>query len=243
MALEISAATPLYIQLKAVLLREIESGNFAAGTQIPTEQQLSEKYGVSRITARHAVMDLVQEGYLERQRGKGTFVAKPRISRRLEYLMSFTESCQACGLKPSTKVLKRELVDPTPEDLSYFPQSKGQKMLHISRLRSVGRTPFIFENNYYPYPQYDFLEKEPLNESLYELLRTKYHTVVCASEDSYLEVVRAGAEVGNLLKVQPDEPLFYLYSLIYDENGHLVHIGKQYLVCARYRFYLSDFEK
>ena len=188
-------------------------------------------------------MDLVQEGYLERQRGKGTFVAKPRISRRLEYLMSFTESCQACGLKPSTKVLKRELVDPTPEDLSYFPQSKGQKMLHISRLRSVGRTPFIFENNYYPYPQYDFLEKEPLNESLYELLRTKYHTVVCASEDSYLEVVRAGAEVGNLLKVQPDEPLFYLYSLIYDENGHLVHIGKQYLVCARYRFYLSDFKK
>ena len=242
MKVDLESSTPLYLQLKAVLHSAIETGELPNGSRLDPEAVLSEQFGVSRITVRHALAELTKEGLLERRRGKGTFV-KPLIHRRLEYLMSFSESCAACGIKPSARVLNRSVEAPTAEDIHNLPSLEGTQLLHISRVRKGDKTPFIYENNYYPLPRYEFLNSEPLKGSLYQLLAQKHGIRVSRSTGCYLEVMRAGEHNGNILNVFPDEPLFYLYSVIFDDTGALVHIGKQYLVCARFRFYLGDFQK
>ncbi|MBI3962513.1 MAG: GntR family transcriptional regulator, partial [Deinococcus sp.] len=85
---------PLYYQLKELLRERIEAGEWEPGNQIPTEEELCERYKVSRITVREAIQGLVSEGLLYRQQGRGTFVAKAKIQQGLQRLTSFTEDMQ-----------------------------------------------------------------------------------------------------------------------------------------------------
>ena len=109
MKLESNDMTPLYVQLRNELLRDIQGKVYAAGEKIPTEAELSQIYGVSRITVRQAVQELCEEGWLIKKQGKGTFVQPRRISRKLDNMMSFTKSCLVCGMTPSTNVLENQI--------------------------------------------------------------------------------------------------------------------------------------
>ena len=92
--LERSNPLPLYYQLKEVLKHQIRAGHLAPHTAIPSEPELVSNYHVSRATVRQALSELVHEGLLYRQHGKGTFVCEPRIQKTLSELTSFTEEMQ-----------------------------------------------------------------------------------------------------------------------------------------------------
>lgn len=79
---------PLYQQLADIIRNSITSGELKYGDKIPTEVELSEKYNVSRITVRAAINELVESGFLIKKQGKGTFVSKPKVQRKIEYLSS-----------------------------------------------------------------------------------------------------------------------------------------------------------
>lgn len=243
MKLNSEQAIPLYRQLKNDLLHEIISGTWKPGQKIPTEAELSRQYQVSRITVRRAIEELCMENYLSKHQGKGTFVRYHKIQRKLIHtLMSFSRSCKSNGMACETKCLskKRILLDQeTADEMGWFP---GDEVIYTQRLRYADGVPIMLENNYFPGNRFAFLLEEPLNESLYDLLSGKYHIQVTSSRESYVDVVRANGVIAKQLQVPIGEPLFFLFTKNYDQNGRLVHMGKQYILGERYRFYLDDME-
>ena len=108
--LDANNTIPLYLQMKELIKSAILSREYKNGEQLPTEPELGEKYGVSRITVRKAVEELCREGFLVKKQGKGTFVKQRKIQRKMEHLLSFTQACESNGMVPSSSLLKRQQI-------------------------------------------------------------------------------------------------------------------------------------
>jgi GntR family transcriptional regulator len=242
MILNQDAAMPLYLQLKHEIKHEIESQKYSVNEKIPTEQQFSEQYKISRITVRKALAELVEEGYLIKIQGKGTFVKKRKIERKIDFFMSFSESCEANGMVPTTYVTKRKILQPTSELYETLQLEPKDQVLYIQRIRCADGQPLMCENNYYSFSKFSFLMTENLDGSLYELLDKKYGIHVTYSKDSYLESARANSKMAKLMHIGKNDPMFFMYTKVFDANDKIVHIGKQYILGDRYRFYLTDYK-
>src|SRR5579883_3425261 len=108
--LERSNPLPLYHQLKEVLRQQIRAGHLAPHTAIPSEPELVARYHVSRATVRQALTELVHEGLLYRQHGKGTFVCEPRVQQTVSELTSLSEELRSRGQRPGGLLIVSELV-------------------------------------------------------------------------------------------------------------------------------------
>ena len=118
--------------------------------------------------------------------------------------------------------------------------TKDEKTIKISRIRMANDVPVICENNYYPFSRFSFLLEEPLTSSLYQLLEVKYNIHIGSPKNSYIDITTAGIDQANHLNITTGEPLFLLSTEMYDTEEKLIHIGKQYIVGSRYRFYLDE---
>lgn len=145
MTLNLHAATPLYIQIKDVLQAQIESGAFAVGDRLPSERELSEAYGVSRMTARQALQLLQQNGWTQRQVGKGTYVSRAQIDQELRELTSFTQDMTSRGLRAQSQVLRAELLAADAEVAGYLHASVGEQIVLLQRVRLADDKPIALE--------------------------------------------------------------------------------------------------
>jgi len=238
--LDTNNTVPLYQQLKEIIKNAIISHEYKYGEQLPTEIEIAQKYGVSRITVRKAITELSEEGMLIKKQGKGTFVQQKRIHRKMDHLLSFTKACTSNGMIPSTKMIDQAFVQIDQSLADMFSLTAGERMLMIQRLRKADGVPVMLEQNYFPAERFGWLMDEDLTGSLYELLKAKRHIVVSASRDSYLDVVKADARMSKILEIGCGEPLFCMQTKIYDREDQLVHVGIEYIVCERYRFSLVD---
>ena len=126
MELNNTIATPLYKQLEEKLRQEIETGERPSGSRLPTENELSETYHVSRVTVRKALAGLSELGYLDRKSGKGTFVAEKKLQRSITDVISFTEMCNMMDATAGAKTLKIALEDPTEREITEISLKKGE---------------------------------------------------------------------------------------------------------------------
>src|SRR6266513_39474 len=101
---------PRYYQLKEIMRERVQSDEWMPGDLIPSERELGEQYGISRMTARQAITELVNEGLFYREQGKGTFVSRHKITQQLIRLTGFTEDIRARGQRPGAKVLSARMV-------------------------------------------------------------------------------------------------------------------------------------
>lgn len=236
MELNVTSTIPLFEQLKKELKEKIKSGIYMPGQKIPTEAELSKIYGVSRITIRRAVEELSKEGILTKIQGKGTFVQEKRLSRKIEHTISFSDACIANHMIPGSHVNKREVFPPHSHPIQESGCFGNDSVVYIQRIRTADDVPIMCENNYYPYSTYSFLLTEPLDVPLYNLLKNKYNIEIGCSLHSHIDVLRASSNNAKLLKIAPGEPLFLLYTEMYDKHNNLIHVGEQYIVGSRYRF-------
>lgn len=235
MNLQKTSVSPLFEQIKLDILDKIRDGSYTAGHKIPTELELIEQYNVSRITIRRAIDDLCKDGVLVKYQGKGTFVQEKRIYRKIEHNVSFSESCQASNMSPSATVTERKIFLNGESEVPLHPVFENTSAVYIQRVRSADNIPIMLENNFYPYDKYSFLITEPLDGSLYDLLREKGVTIG-RTKNSYIDAIKASVKHAALLDISPGDPLFLLYTEVYDSNNDLIYIGKQLIVAARYRF-------
>ena len=94
----------------------------------------------------------------------------------------------------------------------------------------------MIENNYYPCHKFSFLLTEPLDGSLYQLLRDRYNVHIAYSQNSYIDAVKATTEQSNLLHISPGDPLFMFHTEMFDNHNELIHVGYEYICGSKYRF-------
>lgn len=209
---------PLYYQLKEILKQQIKDGDLKAGDQLPSERDLEETYGVSRMTARRALVELCNEGYVYREQGRGTFVSEPKYSHHLFRLTSFTEETQSQHLQPGARVLKQERVEN-----EYVCQKLGidpEPLVCIRRIRTINDEPVALEESYIRASYCSGLESANLNDtSLYSYLASRYNIrLACANQT--IEARLVTSDVGSILRVEKGTPVLYMERVTFleDEN-------------------------
>lgn len=179
---------------------------------------MAKEYGVSLITVRKAVGSLMEKGLVVRKQGKGTFVTKPKYSRNMKKLQSFTEMCEQMGVKPGAQVLENRLIMADKKVADRLGIEPGSNVVYISRLRLADGEPVQVEKSYFPL-KYAFLLEEDLNNgSMFECLKEKAGAKVASSE-KMIELCRATAEEAALMDVKKGDYLLFVKSTAYDENG------------------------
>ncbi|MNP33868.1 HTH-type transcriptional repressor DasR [compost metagenome] len=135
---------------------------------------------------------------------------------------------------------RREVIEPDTELQGALRLEKTEKAIYIQRIRYCGDSPLMLENNYYSQKRFSFLMEESLEGSLYDLLRDKYGIDPNKSGEgeTILEIVLADEQKAALLETEIGKPLFYMRTIIYDQNGLPVHVGRQYIIGDRYQFTL-----
>lgn len=239
--LDTKSSIPLYLQLKEIIKAKIDANEYPKGSQLPTEVELSDMYNISRITVRKAISSLCDDGLLVKKQGKGTFIQAGQLVRsKMDHLLSFTKACNNSGMIPGTEVLEKEIVSLDKKTAEIFNLETGIKMVKVVRLRLADQVPIMYEVNYYPQDRYAFLMDEPLDGSMYEMLKEKYHIEIKCSKNSFLDVIKADNRLSSYLHVSYGDPLFVINNQIYDKQDCLAHVGFEYIVCERYRFNLMD---
>jgi GntR family transcriptional regulator, N-acetylglucosamine utilization regulator len=166
---------PLYHQLREILLRDIKSGKLKPDDRLPPEDQVAASYGVSVITVRRTLTDLATEGYLRRERGRGTFISRPSVEQGPRELTSFAHEMSKRGLRSTSRVLEHKVVAATGEIAQQLQIEEGDEIFVLRRLRLADDEPMGIQTAHVPLrlapslPDQDFT-----GASLYETLEKRF---------------------------------------------------------------------
>src|SRR6202047_361641 len=186
----------LYTRVETVLASEIADGALQVGDQLPTEDSLIARFEVSRITVRRAIQNLVRRGLVEIRRGKGTFVAAPKITQELTELSGFVEDMHAVGRKPTARVLGREIVTADTTVAGQLALTKGERVVRIRRVRLADGVPISFDETYLPLQIGRKIMTNNLKvEPIFSLLERKYGVPLIEARYK-LDAVAADTDVG-----------------------------------------------
>lgn len=170
-----SSPGPLYYQLKNIICELIENEELKAHDPVPTERELCEYHGVSRMTVNKAIMSLVNEGLVYRERGKGTFVVQNKEKHQLSALLGFTEEMQRRGLEVRTEMISFQKKKATKKLQQELQMTTDQEVFEITRLRYVSNEPYALETAYIPVRLCENLDENMLkNQSLYTVLAGRF---------------------------------------------------------------------
>lgn len=229
-----NADVPLYSQLKLWFIEQIRKGAWSENP-LPSERYLSEALAISRSTVRQAVSALEREGWVAKKHGKGTFVLPPKVEQPLSRLSGFTENMLQAGLTPSSKVLAKELQEPSDKLSRILALAPSSVVAVILRLRLVGGVALMLERSYLNYGMTPKLLEHDLSDSLYKLLTQVYRLRLSKGEES-LEVIKADRSTAKLLGIQAAEPLFYTQRLVCNEQNLPVEYAERYARADKCRF-------
>ncbi|MEH7121154.1 UTRA domain-containing protein [Neobacillus vireti] len=236
MKLNDASHNPLYYQLKQLIKEEINRGTYQPGQQLPSESHFCEKYGVSRITARRAITDLVKEGILFSLQGKGSFVKESKVKRELVSVSGFTELTTASGKTPSSQILSSTIIIPNEQLMSVFKMKPKEQLLKLHRLLSIDKQPFIIETSYYPLKHLPDLEQFIGEKtSTYKILKDKYNVDIIRSEKT-LDVVTATEYEANLFQCNVSTPLYLIEKVAYDQQERPIHLSQSLFVTTKVSF-------
>ena len=227
---------PLYYQLEHILRTQIESGEILPGQRLPTEQELSRQYQISRATVRQALAALVSEGLLYRKQGKGTFVTEKAQQTRAAKLTGFTEDLLHQGHPAEVQVLEMKRA-PAPDRVAHHLLLAPEgEVVRFRRLRRVAGSVLSYVVNYV-LPEFGekISERDLVEEPMLRLLEDKAK-VPLGTVRHAVEAIRADAEIAGLLEINPLEPVLYIETLVRSSEGHPVEVANTYFRADRYRY-------
>ena len=245
MTSDIPHSNPLYAELAESLRSNIESGVYAPGDRMPSEPTLCETTGYSRSTVRKALQLLVDEGYITKSQGKGTFVAERTAQLEaatqpnadaMPLFMSFTENVRTLGGVPVTRTVDIRTVHPTPGLAEFFGIDVDSEVFEATRLRLVDDDPVMLETIWLPMT-YGDLTGEELDGSLYACLKARYGVEPGGGSRS-IGICYATSRESFQLGVDKDSALMLLEDHVYDQTGAPLHVSKQVTRGDKYQFSL-----
>jgi GntR family transcriptional regulator len=239
--LERSNPLPLYYQLKEVLKQQIRAGHLAPHTAIPSEPELVAQYHVSRATVRQALTELVHEGLLYRQHGRGTFVCEPRVQQQAaSEFTSLSEELRRRGKRPGGVLLVSELVRGSQAVRDHLRLTDEEQVVRLERLRKANEAAIAFEVDYLPYPRAINIYQRAQEVGDGSL----YHLMMAEGLQPYLaeQVFAAGvasAREAELLGIPENELGLRLTSIAFDETGAPIEYTESFFPEKLYDFRLT----
>lgn len=229
---------PLYYQLKTILLEDINSGEFSVDAMIPTENELSDMFGISRTTVRQAITELVHEGKLYRIKSKGTFVAQPKINQDfIKRVVSYDESIRRTGRVPSTKLLSCDTVAASEEVAAVLDMRVGEPAIYIQRLRSADGRPVVFVETYLSNERCGFVMDHNLEEeALYSILAKDESTCI-RRVSRVIEAIAANTRDAELLEIKRGSPVHLFHTTGFNAKSEPIEYS-----ISRYRGDQNKFE-
>jgi GntR family transcriptional regulator, N-acetylglucosamine utilization regulator len=209
---------PLYTQIRKLLRDDITNKVLIPGQKIPSEDELAAKFGVSRMTVRQGISDLIDEGLLYRRHGVGTFVAQPHFERDHSRLTSFVESAKEEGIDLVIHVLIADILPAKLKVAQSLSLNEGDLVVRVKTLRYVTDTPITVHDTYVPYKLFPQLLQEDLEaQHLWEIFDSYGLRVKRAVQR--LEAREADEEIARLLEVDEGFPILYKERTVYLDNG------------------------
>ncbi len=226
---------PLYFQIQERLMELINRGEVAEGDLLGSEDELSRRYGVSRMTARQALRGLKEQGYAFSQKGRGTFVCRPKLEKNILHLQGFTEEMKQRGFRPSSRLLEQTVAPADPELAQRLLVAPRDPVLRLVRLRLADGIPLALETSHLALPRFPGLERFDFGRrSLYGVLRERYGVRV-GWADEVLEAVLAGREDAHLLTVPPRSGLLVITRTVVTVEGAPIESVRSLYRGDRYR--------
>lgn len=230
-SLSADAAGPRYMRLQKLIRQAVEDRRLPGGVALPSERDLCEEYGLSRVTIRKAIDGLVEEGLLERRQGAGTFVsgrmqaaAQGRVEKSFSMLSSFSEDMLSRGRKPGNAWLDRAEGAVTPEEALALGLSPGSRVYRFQRIRYADGEPMALEHA--TVPGWGLSSIEAMDNSLYGALEQSGHRPVRA-----LQRVRAisfNEEQAELLGIAPGDPCLFIERRAFLPDGRAIEVTHSY---------------
>lgn len=214
-----SGSTPLYAQLADLLRDKIDRREWKSGQRIPSENELARIHGISRMTVRQVLDQLVKDELLFRVQGKGTYVAHDKIAAHSPAYLGIREQLERMGYPTSTRILSTDLVPADPRIATQLHLSPNTPVHRIRRVRLIDDTPISLHQSYVPESLAPHLDDHDLaGRQLCEVLETEYDLQMSVVKESLESTLPAGDEA-KALRVRRTAPLLLLRQDVLDPAG------------------------
>jgi GntR family transcriptional regulator len=225
---------PLYHQLYEIFQDKIRAGDWKPGDMIPPESELIAAYGVSRITVRKVLDMLVKEGHIRRERGRGTFVAHPRLEHGMTRIVSFTEDMRQRGFSPGTRIIFSGLV-PAPANIAEaLGVPAGEELARIDRLRLADEEPLCVEESFLVHRLMPGILEHDLKQKSLREVKLAVYGIRWSRATQTIRAVAAPPETAHLLSIKVGAPLLFFERVTRSQEDVPVEFLRIYYRADRY---------
>lgn len=221
---------PLYYQIQRALMEKIQSGVLSEGDPLASEEELSRAYQVSRMTARQALHGLKANGYAFSEKGRGTFVTRPKLEKNIMHLQGFTEDMRQRGMKASSKVLEQSVVTADDELRERLRLNPADPVMRLRRLRLADGIPMALEESNIPLRQFPGLDRfDFAKNSLYATLRERFGVRIGYADET-IEALPASRDEAEMLTIPNRASILSITRIILTAQETPIEAA-----CSRYR--------
>jgi GntR family transcriptional regulator len=241
---KINGYIPLYKQLKKNLYDQIETGFFKPGQLIPSERNLCQRYGMSRITVRRCLEEMANEGMLYRKHGKGTFVAPSKVKQGLARIVNFSRTVLELGMQPSTIILSMESIVADVHIAKVFDLPIATLFQKLALLGKGDEEPLVLYESYFPpkigqkmIPEAMSRGEKGIPFSTYDLYGEATGIFPSAVNQTF-EATTADDRLSQVLKLEKGAPVLLITSIFLNGNQEPLEFRKATYRADRYKFHI-----
>lgn len=227
--------TPVYQVIENEIKEKINQGELKHGDMIHSENELKDLYSVSRMTVRQALNNLVNEGYLYRHKGKGTFVNNMKIEKRMQGLVGFTEEMRRMNKRVRSRVFTFTTMKADDEIANKLFLHPGEEVYAIERVRYGDDIPVLFERLFIPKTIFKEMSPEVMEHSFYDYVENHLSLKINYCIQT-LEAKSSNPRVSEMLEIQKSSPVLYITRNTFLDRGFPFEYVKAYYRADQYRF-------
>lgn len=226
---------PIYHQLEEFIKQQIDQGDLKEEEAIPSEREFAERFQISRMTVRQAINNLVMDGLLKRQKGRGTFVNKKKVEQELQGMTSFTEDMVSRGMQPSSNLLSFQMIPAGKKTSLDLKIAENDLVYKIKRIRLADNAPMALETAYIPVAMVPGLTEENSNLSLYQYIEDHLSLSISEAKQE-IEASIASSQEAEPLGIEEGDPILLIVRISYLQDGTPFELVKSSFRADRYRF-------
>lgn len=229
---------PIYIKIHDQIKKEIEEGVWKVGDRLPSERELSLKFGVSRMTLRQAIQTLADEGIIERKIGSGTYVAREKVQEKMSGTTSFTDIMRSQNREPSSKTVSYFITSPSSSEMKKLQLGEDEAILRMERIRYADQVPICFEVASIPQKFVANYSKKEVTSSLYHLLEEEGQRKIGHAQQTISSML-ASEQIAEYLEMKRGDAILRLRQVSYFQDGEPFEYVRTQYAGNRFEFYLE----